>query len=753
MNLRRLASGAAGRGPLALALLHGTGAAIAFVWHHYEIKLSPLSAPAQLGSVLWALGAMAALVWTAGALMNLALSLVDVPRRVRPPVRTAERWAIDQLLRHAVVSLGMVLVLVAVAQLPGVLALELLFTALWIAAGLTCGSVRLLVAARVRMAGRRTAVSDALLDESLLLPTADALVDVAAPTWTFLALLELLFHIQAGWFAPFAELSALLGAMREEAIAMLLGPGAPLLAGLVAAFVGAATAWALAWRWLLSTKRPVRPQATGWGRMLPWVGLWLAAGLALGLAGPRERRLWLHHVHPSVDDVARLLRPSVADRLTRGDVGGRAAADALYPNLLDGRGQPRADSVGLPAPASPTAAVARHVLVVYIDSLTRRHLETWGYDRPVAPNIARLARRSVRFDRAQANAPQTDLSTIALFYSRLPLPHLDKAVIYREGHGGVPVHLRARQGGVKVGLFSADWEVHTRGHAPLLPEQCDAFYDARTAQDDDDKAKVMAWAGRDEQDVVDRFLAWYPGVRAQGGRFFAYVKLLRPHAPYYTPPASDRWQPPWQPAAESYTLFDFRPTPERAALLRNRYDNAIHYADAALGRLLDDLERSGALEETLVLLTADHGEAWGEHVLFGHSTQHFAEVLEVPLLMRLPGGAAAGDDRLVGTADIAPTVLEGLGLPPDPDHRGHSLLNARWRPRVHYAGSNVMGPLFSLQVDHWKLIWAPGSDERWLFDLQADPGERHNLAWQDATRRRCEALLSLLRQMAREQLE
>ena len=477
-------------------------------------------------------------------------------------------------------------------------------------------------------------------------------------------------------------------------------------------------------------------------------------GLAgLLLCGPRLRRLTLHHSHPSLHVLAGVFGPGLATKLRTEEPGAAAAAARLFPDALT--------SEGLPANPAATLAegvtvgdgpVARNALIIFIDTLSRRSLEPWGYPRPVAPNLAGLAAESIRFDSARSNASQTDLATISLFYSLLPLMDLDKGDTYSQGHGGTPVHLHAAAAGFAVGVFSADWEVHDRGHGALHPDRCDAFLDAREANSAAEAAEIVRWAGRREDKLVARFLSWHDSARAAGRRTFSYVKFLRPHGPYYTPPDDETWRRPFKPAADGFNVFDFRPSPARAVLLRNRYDNAINYADGALGALLAGLRKSGALEDTVVVLIADHGEAWGEHGIFGHSSHHFEEVLEVPLLLRLPSGHGSVDDRQAATVDVAPTLLDALGLAPDPVYQGRSLLNAAYQPRLHFAWSNNVGPITSLVVDGWKLIWIPASDERWLYDLNKDPAERRNLAGKPEAADRETALLFLLRRLCRSQL-
>jgi arylsulfatase A-like enzyme len=343
----------------------------------------------------------------------------------------------------------------------------------------------------------------------------------------------------------------------------------------------------------------------------------------------------------------------------------------------------------------------------------------------VAPNIAALARESVLFTQARTNAGHTDLATVALFYGIHPYLTSSKAEDLRKGHGGAPFHLLVKARGFSVAILSGDWEQQTRGYAPLFPDRCDLFLDARTAPN---QPEVVAWSGLREDIIVSRFCQWYPRA-LERGPFLAYLKFIRPHQPYYTPDDAPR---PFVPAATRWSITDFHPGRSRAREVLNRYDNAVHWVDAQVGRVVDDLRASGAWEDTAVVLLSDHGEAWGEHALYGHAMQHFEEFLSVPLLVRVPGVAPRVDRRQVSSVDVAPTILDILGAPPHPTHEGHSLLDTTYEPEEFFALSNTANALATLHVGPWKFTESLISGERWLFHMERDPKERENVAWDEA---------------------
>lgn len=771
-------SDALGPTVLLFALAHGAAGAVFLATRHYDLKLHPLApddkvflAIAGVGLLTGVVG-LVSLTWHGLIACGSWINTERQARWPRTPVNHNNSFLLLSL-KHIAFSAGLVGALVLQIQLiERGTAVAAVFTGLWFAAAMGCGAAR--IAAAYVLERRNSALQTSLIDPMRSLPTADALMDAAPPTWTFIVLVEALFHHNAGTWVPILEMSALLSYMSDEAMAMLLGPEALRLLGLTLAFMLMAGTWTVFWRivrYRKTEKTQPRAGAPRGTRLLVWALIVGSGALAFAVSDVRTQRLALHHSHPSLHQAVGLMMPTLRAQLA--DRTGQADAQRLYPRILNAAGLPAlklsTTDTKNGAPAQPltvaasqsgrsstTGPLARNALIVFIDSISRRNLEPWGYPRPVDPNLKRLAAESIRFDQARSNAGQTDLATISLFYSLLPITHLDKKHVYDEGHGGRAVHLHAKDAGFAVGLFSADWEVHQVGHAALHPQRCDAFLDARITATATEAAEVVQWAGRRETEVVERFLDWHAEKRKTGRRTFSYVKFLRPHAPYYTNPNMADWRPPFQPAADSYNVFDFRPTAARMPSLRNRYDNAIHWTDHALGLLLTGLRKTGALEDTIIILLTDHGEGWGEHDLFGHSNQHFDEIIEVPLLLRLPGpsdAARAGvDTRRVSTIDVAPTLLASLGLPADKTYQGHSLLESRYRPRLHFAWSNNVGPIASLIIDEWKLIWIPTSDERWLFHLNDDPMERNNLSGQPGTATRERALLFLLKRICRSQL-
>lgn len=358
------------------------------------------------------------------------------------------------------------------------------------------------------------------------------------------------------------------------------------------------------------------------------------------------------------------------------------------------------------APARSTAVqTPRNVVIITIDTLRADHVGAYGYAAARTPALDGLARAGTRYDRAYATAPITLTSHASLMTGRYP-----------PGHGardnGMRLDLKTptiadafSRAGFATGGFIAAFPLDRRfGLIKGFQTYGDAMpRDARgrTANDRPGRA------------VVDGAIEWLATRRAQ--RFFLWVHLFEPHAPYGDPAQAER------PAIE-------------------RYDEDIAEADRQVGRLLDALGdlRAG----TLIVLTADHGEAFGEHGEISHSLFAYDTTLRVPLIVagpQIPAGAVVADP--VSLVDVAPTIVALAGLDRF-DGDGRALPTAGLRPptsnqRTLYAESFAplldfgWSPLRTIRSGGWKYIAAPEAE---LYDLTRDPGETRNLAAAEPSR-------------------
>ena len=342
------------------------------------------------------------------------------------------------------------------------------------------------------------------------------------------------------------------------------------------------------------------------------------------------------------------------------------------------------DASGLPS--HPGA----HLLLVTVDALRADHLGLHGYDRGISPILDALAERSVVFDHAYAQAPHSSYSVCSLMTSE----YLHEVVDI-----GAPLPQPTLAGT----LGEADYGTHafyTRGVFHTEGERLLGY------RDDDLGFGTADHRSYDAEERTDVTLALAERIASEGERpTLFWVHYFDVHEPY-----------------EDTSLGT-------AAL--DRYDGEIRNVDRALGRLLEGMEER--LEREIVLIvTADHGEEFRDHGGVYHGSTLYDEQVRVPLLVRAPGFEPRHVEAPVELVDAAPTALGLLGVGVPGTMRGDDL-RAMMLGRTREAGPAFAGVGRKRMVVRWphKLI----ADLRFglyqLYDLAADPDERHNLAGQE----------------------
>lgn len=342
---------------------------------------------------------------------------------------------------------------------------------------------------------------------------------------------------------------------------------------------------------------------------------------------------------------------------------------------------------------SPAPAAPHNVVLVTIDTLRADRI-----GRGVAPALDALAASSVRFTNARTTVPLTLPAHTSILTGTSPLVH----GVHENGvvvPGGLPTLATVLgEAGYRTAAFVGAYVLDGRFG---LARGFDV-YDDRVPRDP--RAEGRLDAERRASEVVDAALAWLDG--AGTSRFFLWVHLYDPHAPY-DPPAGT-----WPAGASAY-------------------DGEVAYASAQVARLLDRLTARGLTDSTVVAVAGDHGEGLGEHGEQTHGMLAYDATLRVPLFIFAPGQPSRDEDAPVSLADLAPSILrlarvEGALSP----HASPRDLFAPEGARDVYAETEyprVAGwhPLAVLAYAQWKLVL---SSEPELYDVQADPGETRNLA-------------------------
>ncbi|MGP0068689.1 MAG: sulfatase-like hydrolase/transferase [Isosphaeraceae bacterium] len=349
--------------------------------------------------------------------------------------------------------------------------------------------------------------------------------------------------------------------------------------------------------------------------------------------------------------------------------------------------------VGLPSPPSN----ARNVVLIVWDTVRASNLSLYGYPRDTTPNLLRWARKGVRYTLALSTAPWTYPSHCSFFTGKWPF-QVDSQSKY-ELDPRVPTlagYLASR--GYQTAGFSANTTVAS--YETGLDRGFDHFEDfpltlrsllSRTVagswilqeilyRGDFHAAKWIRLQSRDAGTIHDAFLDWLRH-RRRDRPFFAYLNDFDAHDPYVPPPGdSGRFGIRPRSSQDYRFLLDYgaggmkRIQNRDAQMARDCYDDCIAYLDDQLGRLLDELQGQGLLEDTIVIITADHGESFGDHGMFLHPTSLYLDQTHVPLVILSPDAPAGRVvAEPVSLRDLPATVVDRLGLSAGSPFPGRSL--------------------------------------------------------------------------------
>jgi arylsulfatase len=322
-------------------------------------------------------------------------------------------------------------------------------------------------------------------------------------------------------------------------------------------------------------------------------------------------------------------------------------------------------------PAAEPGPRARHLVLVSVDTLRADRLGAYGHARARTPAVDALAAASIRFERAYAHSSMTLPSMASLFTGQLPSSHGTFSNFGKLSAELPTLASRLSQAGFSSAAFVGSYALRpVRG--------LDRGFGRYTRQYGS-RELVRELPENLAGELTDEAIAWLEA-RAPSERLFLWVHYQEPHGPY-TP---ERFDPPVDdgrvlPRSQSNSGQGAIPRYQwlghgRSAEYEARYDGEVAEMDRQLGRLLDALRERGLFEESVVVFTADHGEAFGEDDLhFAHGEGLGEALLRVPLLLHVPGERAAVRGDAVRLIDVAPTALELLGLAA-PELPGESLL-------------------------------------------------------------------------------
>ena len=428
-----------------------------------------------------------------------------------------------------------------------------------------------------------------------------------------------------------------------------------------------------------------------------------------------------------------------------------------------------------------------NTIVYVIDALRADHLSCYGYERETTPHLDRFAAQAARFENAFTVSTWTRSAAGSLLTGTYPSVHgaITSATPFHPPTPTLAQTLRAR--GVRTMGISAIANVSSalgfdRGFDTFADLYKDpALMEARAVVEMDTHAGGTAESHRMvmplAEDANARIFEWLGENR--GTDFFLFVWVIDPHNPYWPPEGFQPFLDPGYAGRIDGGLASIRGarTPADMQRLIDLYDSEIFYTDHCFGQLCAKLEELDLWDDTLMIVTGDHGEAFGDHGHMLHGHIPYEELLRVPFMAKIPsisGVAGQAIPEMVSHLDIAPTVLDLLEIEDADARRAHQgksiapLLQARGELHAYLYSEcqpSMAGTLFSsIRSPQWKLCLTepPAEGRNWrrvikrllgsprllwelathpqfywkrqmavqremLFNLGDDPGERINL--------------------------
>lgn len=405
----------------------------------------------------------------------------------------------------------------------------------------------------------------------------------------------------------------------------------------------------------------------------------------------------------------------------------------------------------------------KNVLLITIDTLRADRIGAYGDPSTRTPAIDALARRGIQFENAYSPIPLTLPSHTSIMTGQYPRSHLVLSHAYTLAPERVTLAEILAERGYATAAFVSS---HVLSKDYGLDQGFETYWE-RWHMLGGGVADALKASGFELTGKAARL--WIKGRPAEKP-FFAWVHFFQPHKPYDPPaPLARLYDPGYTGAtvADVPTLLGIWEkkvdlSPEDLRHIVSLYQGEVTSADIEVARILDLLEREGLMKDTIVIVTADHGEVLYEHDhYFGHDIMLYEPAIRVPLVIYgdgiFPENAVAGQRaRLI---DLAPTILEAVGLDPEllGPHDGASLLPSVWREgrgaerrwgEKQIAGSTKSAratdtlfaevfppkpgwkvePRHALRTPEWKIILEDGSDAREIYNVASDPLESRDRA-------------------------
>lgn len=390
----------------------------------------------------------------------------------------------------------------------------------------------------------------------------------------------------------------------------------------------------------------------------------------------------------------------------------------------------------------------KHVILITVDTLRTDVLSCYGSQNVKTPNIDGLSADGVLFKNAYSSAPWTLPAFASIMTGTPPGTHLSTKASSKLPRKFKTTAEYMLASGYYTGAIVRNIFLHPEYN--IDQGFVDYYYYPKSSRYviSFGRALINFAFGKNlrydvtTEDITDLSINW---LKEHGDKdFFLWVHYFDPHQPYAPPEAymADKSEPPHRIGMEFNGAKYIRsghlvPTEREREWIKELYDAEVRYVDDNLGRLFEYLQHSGLYENSLIIFTSDHGEEFWDHGGFEHGHALYNEVIQVPLIIKLPGENQPVEETMrVSTQSLMGTILDASGIEYDRDR----LIAGSLYPLVQGSGSEVIeepiistGLLYyedkeSLIFDDSKYIRSLISNEQELYDLGNDPGEQSKLS-------------------------
>jgi arylsulfatase A-like enzyme len=379
-----------------------------------------------------------------------------------------------------------------------------------------------------------------------------------------------------------------------------------------------------------------------------------------------------------------------------------------------------------------------NVLIITVESLRADQLRAYGGTRDVMPAVESLANEARVFLNTYTQSSHTNYATIVPLSSHYPLRSATAHTYPKNPtYPRVLIYDVLKALGRRTALFSSSNEnwggminyLETGGLDHLV-HAANSKKSTYLMQGD---AGFAIWARNtkhagslDDRSTVDEAIQWLDGIGDQP--FFVAMNLQNSHLPYPIPPQFPRR---FGPAKLDFTIRFAHFPQTKAQVVKDVYADSLAYVDSQIARLFQYLKDKKKWENTVVVVTGDHGQAFYEHGFASHASAIFNEVMRVPLIVRAPRLKAGLDRRLAQHVDIAPSILGLLGMPVHPSFQGIDLFNTNVDPKrsIYMVVQTPDAHQYGIVRSGFKLVYDEREREHLLFNLAIDPEEKTNIAF------------------------